>query len=302
MADYEDSDDNFEERAHSWRHYPTTPNYHERTDNFGSTAHRDEMAPFNYSYREADVSLAESARIRSDDGFPDPSPLPIESKVPLSCLSFIDWYPKGDATLTYEGSNGVESIRELDPDIIGARCPLLAAAFEPARGGLRLHLETVTAASAEPFLRYLYTGTYALPDPQGQYDNDVPTSMLAHCELYRQGIIYELEDLMSQAYVNVLRQGEYGCSSPDKPIELIAAISYAYRHLSHHTNVIDAIINYCVSCFMQHRLVEDHDFIALVNELPRFHQDLCRNCLGRDDDVESKWERWSTSSISQLTA
>lgn len=206
--------------------------------------------------------------------------------------SFLESYPKGNATLTYQNDENIlESIHNVNISIVEDRCPILAMAFEESRSGPRLYLETLTSATALPFLRYLYTGSYALKGASGNVEDfyeDVPTSVLFHCQLYRLANIHELPDLKSQAYVNVLRQCEFGCSSPDKPIELCAAVRFIYQHLREHENLIDAIINYCVSCFLQHRLSEDEQFKKLAYELRPFHQALCRNSMNREFENESK--------------
>lgn len=206
--------------------------------------------------------------------------------------TFLDSFPKGNATLTYQNENNeLESIRNVNVELIEERSPILGMAFETGRSGPQLYLETLTSATALPFLRYLYTGTYALRpmtgEPGDMYE-DVPTSVLFHCHLYRLAEIYDLPDLKSQAYVNILRQFEFGCSSPEKPIEVCTAIRYVYEHLKEHENLIDAIVNYCVSCFVRHALAEDPDFRQLAYDLRPFHQSLCKNSMGRMSEAESK--------------
>lgn len=199
--------------------------------------------------------------------------------------SFMGWYPEGSATLTYQDDNQeLQSIHKINLDLIQARSPMLWLAFERDQ----LYLETLTSKTAFPFLRYLYSGTYALNGATGDFYEDVPTSVLLHCQLYRLGDIYDLPELKSQAYVNVLRQCEFGCSSPDKPIELCSAIQFTYKYLANHQNLVDAIINYCVSCFMSHRLAQDEEFKELAYELRPFHQDLCKNSMNREFANESK--------------
>lgn len=201
-------------------------------------------------------------------------------------------YPAGNATLTFHNDdNELESLPSINVSVIEERCPVLAMAFEDSRSGPQLYLETLTIATAVPFLRFLYTGSYAPKRANADVGDsfaDVPTSLLFHCQLYRLADIYDLPELKSQAYVNVLRQCEFGCSSPEKPIELSAAIRFAYERLSEHGHVIDAIINYCVACFLRHRLADDSEFKQLAYELRPFHQDLCRNSMNREFENESK--------------
>jgi hypothetical protein len=206
--------------------------------------------------------------------------------------TFLDSYPKGNATLMYQNAdNELESIRNVNVQLIEERSPILGMAFETGRSGPQLFLEILTSATALPFLRYLYSGTYALRPMTGEPGDlyeDVPTSVLFHCQLYRLAEIYDLPDLKSQAYVNVLRQFEFGCSSPEKPIDLCAAIRFVYEYLQEHENMIDAIVNYCVSCFLQHGLAEDLNFKQLAYDLRPFHQSLCKNSMARKFENESK--------------
>lgn len=116
--------------------------------------------------------------------------------------SFLEWFPKGDATLSFpDDDGGIASINGVNLWMIEERCALLSTAFEPSRSGPQLHLETLTPATATPFLRYLYTGTYALASASGDYYEDVPTSVLLHCQLFRLGDIYDLHLLKRQSYV-----------------------------------------------------------------------------------------------------
>ncbi|TKA32002.1 hypothetical protein B0A50_01247 [Salinomyces thailandicus] len=204
--------------------------------------------------------------------------------------SFLELYPAGDGTLSYpDGDGELASISNINVDLIEARCPLLSMAFDQSRTGRpHLHLETLTAMSALPFLRYLYTESYALASSAGDFYEDVPTSVLLHCELYRLGDIYDLPELKTQAYVNILRQCEFGCSSPDKPIHLCSAIRFSYQHLSSHENIIESILSYCITCFNSHRLGGDSEFRQLAYELRPFHQKLCWMASNRGgEDAEA---------------
>lgn len=246
--------------------------------------HRDDIAASAPDFDEYNPPPSHSIRgyMQQD------SPFSFDA-APINEKSFMEWYPEGNATLSFPRDDGqIMTIQNINLFMIEERCQLLSTAFEPSRSGPRLYLETLTPATAIPFLRYLYTGTYALASAAGDYYEDVPTSVLLHCQLYRLGDLYDLPELKSQAYVNVLRQCEFGCSSPEKPIDLCAAIRYTYQSLHEHENLVDAIINYCVSCFLGHRLAQDEEFKQLAYELRPFHQDLCRNSMGREFENESK--------------
>ena len=255
----------------------------------------------------ADRSILESEytlrkRVKQEPASRDSTPVPYfsrhgQAKCPRQFfnsstaedLSFMEWYPNGNATITFLNTDGdLESISGLDPEILEERCPLLSHALEPTRIGPRLHLEALNPTTATPFLRYLYTGSYALYVNDSDLFEDVPTSVLLHCQLYRLGDIYDLPGLKQQARVNVTRQCEFGCSSPDKPIDLCDAIKFLYEHLPEHSNLIDTVICYCVSCFTRHQLADDLEFRAMAYDLRPFHQDLCKECMKREFEDDSK--------------
>lgn len=245
--------------------------------------HKDEFAPSVEEY-DPPSSAGNRGNMQSS------SPLSLFA-TPINDKSFMEWYPKGEGTLSFPNDGGlISSISNINLWMIEERCPLLSTAFEPSRSGPQLYLETLTSVTATPFLRYLYTGTY-LSSTAGDYYEDVPTSLLLHCQLFRLGALYDLSELKTQAYVNVLRQCEFGCSSPGKPIDLCATIRYIYEYLREHDNLVDAVLNYCVSCFLSHRLAHDDEFKQLAFELRPFHQDLCHTTMKREFEDESEWHQ-----------
>ncbi|KXL42819.1 hypothetical protein M433DRAFT_145646 [Acidomyces richmondensis BFW] len=192
--------------------------------------------------------------------------------------------------ISYPGDHGeIETVQNINRWVFEARSPLLAAAFESSRSGPQLHLEALTSDTAIPFLRFLYTGSYAVEDTFAE----VPTSVLFHCQMYYLGDLWSTPDLKLQAYVNVLRQCEFGCSSPEKPIDLCAAIRYIYQHLRRQRNLLDLIINYCISCFLRHRLGSDEGF----QKLHEFHQDLCKYCMENGCDNEGRYCQTSEQTL-----
>ncbi|KAI7553068.1 hypothetical protein KC331_g1476 [Hortaea werneckii] len=242
------------------------------------------------SNRDTQFSHLQSENDRYLAGADVDDPPQFRSGTPVEEDSFLHWYPSGDATLSYPDTDGqLASINNINMWLIEERSPLLYMAFDHSRNGRpHLHLESLTRMTALPFLRFLYTGSYALTSAAGDLYEDVPTSVLLHCQLYRLGDIYDLAELKQQAYLNVLRQCEFGCSSPEKPIDLCAAIRFLYEHLPNHTNGIEAILNYCVTCFISHRLAQDPDFQQLAYELRPFHQKLCWMATERgQDDAEA---------------
>jgi hypothetical protein len=116
---------------------------------------------------------------------------------------------------------------------------------------------------------------------------DVPTSVSLHCRMYYLGHLYDLENLKSQAYVNVLRQCEFGCSSPNMPIDLCPAIDFVYRHLQGHDAISDALVQYCVTQCVSHKLHENAEFRKVAFHVRAFHQDLTKACRDRGYEDDS---------------
>lgn len=198
--------------------------------------------------------------------------------------AFLDHVPKGTATLTYNDANGnLLSIHDLNLDTIEERSPIIAAAFEHSHRHSQLHLDLLSPLAALPFIRFLYTGDYG----DGQAYNDVPTSLLLHCQLFFFASVFDIPDLKSQALINVLRQCEFACSSPDKPIDLCAAIRFCYDHVDDNRRVIDEILEYCIERFANHKLGQDQGFRSLAFEHRPFYSDLAKTCRRRGFEDEA---------------
>lgn len=242
--------------------------------------------------RPSDEVLEMSARPKEDSApaYRESHVITVVSNQMRTETSFMESLPKGNGVLTFlDDDKQLITIAGINVNLIDQRCPLLAMAFEESRSGPKLYLESLSSATALPLLRFLYTGSYAFIPTSDDFYEDVPTSVLLHCQMYRLGDMYELNELKTQAYVNVLRQCEFGCSSPEKPIDLCAAIRFIYEHLRAHETLVETMINYCVSCFLRHRLAQDPDFQKLAYELRPFHQELCKNSMNREFENESKW-------------
>lgn len=211
---------------------------------------------------------------------------------PALDMSFLDWYPKGEVTISYPNADGaIQRIHGINGGILEDRSALLSSALD----GNGLHLEAVSDLTIKPFLQFVYTGCYTLPTPAGRPFEDVPTSLLVHCHMHRLGDIYMMPDLKTQAYANIVRQCEYGCSSPDAPIHLCQAIEYVYTNMREHADVIETIIAYCVTCFSRHRLGTSFDFRRIAYDLRPFHQDLCKVSMERRfEDNDSKCSTFAT--------
>ena len=311
LRDYWERD--WERQRHTARVLPASPSWHTYTEETHERLNAELLAnEYNYMFSlpeedlPSDPPLPQSSSPKtvlseptdwetkqdSTAGYMEqPSAFALDA--PPTETTFMSLYPSGNGTISYHNElNEMETIRSVNVDLIAERCPVLGLAFEDSRSGPQLYLELLTPATAMPFVRFLYTGTYALSGGPGSgcdiYD-DVPTSVLSHCQLYRLGDIYDLPALKTHAYVNVLRQCEFGCSSPDKPIDLCAAIEYIYKELRDHANLIEALVQYCVSCFLTHNLAIDPEFKQLAYELRVFHQDLCKVVMGGYDENASKF-------------
>lgn len=261
-------------------------------------------------YREMSPDIAQWPGLKSDER-KDPSsgymargsPFSLET-VPLG-MSFLDCFAKGNLTVTYSNDLGdVESVTGIDRQLIEERSFLLSQSIDSGRLGSKLHLECVSPSTIRPFLQYIYTGSYSLATPVGEILEDVPTSLLVHLQMYRLGDIYDISELKSCANVHIIRQCEFGCSSPNKPIDLCATIRYLYGHMQLHAGLKDTILNYCVSCFLTHALAQDPEFRELAHDLRQFNQDLCREGMNRcSEDESSEFVRPLTQSgTSTLTS
>ncbi|KXS94152.1 hypothetical protein AC578_11142 [Pseudocercospora eumusae] len=274
-----------------WR-LPSSPvGWHDRISSVQSDATRRGTMDWQFPIADElpdgwDNELKSPPKPREDAGYMSKdSPFSLDMFPPE--MSFLAWFPKGNATITYLNDLGdMESISDLNPWIIEERSLLLAQAFEESNTGPQLHLEPLTPLSARPFLQYLYTGAYSLPTANGEPFRDVPTSLLVHCQLYRLADIYDLTELKTQANLNIIRQCEFACSSPDKPIDLCAAIEYMYKNMPESANVIDTLTNYCVTCFLSHGLADDFEFRRLAYDLRPFHQELCKVSMNRQFEDE----------------
>jgi hypothetical protein len=66
------------------------------------------------------------------------SPFSLEDAL-MNEKSFLDWFPKGTATITFPGEDGdIVTVPDINEWMFQERCPLLLASFEPSRGGKKL--------------------------------------------------------------------------------------------------------------------------------------------------------------------
>jgi hypothetical protein len=200
-------------------------------------------------------------------------------------LDFLNYNEGTTASLTVftPGNNESFTFQNLDHDIISQSCPLLALCFEDNHRGLHHSLEATSIELVARFLRFLHTGDYITYDDQGQ---EKPCSLLFHAELCRLGDLYEIDTLMVQAHINVIRTTELACSSSNAPRDLVPAIRFIYEQLSGHKDLIDTVLHYCISCFLYHGLDRNAEFQSLAYELRQFHTDLCRTNYQRGFEDE----------------
>jgi hypothetical protein len=213
--------------------------------------------------------------------YEDPSVQPF----PSLNLDFLSYNEGTTASLTVltPSNNGSFTFENLDHDIITQSCPLLALCFEYSHRGLHHSLEATSVELVARFLRFLHTGDYITYDNQSQEE---PCSLLLHAELCRLGDLYEIDTLMVQAHINVIRTTELACSSSNAPQDLIPAIRFIYEQLSGHKDLIDTVLHYCISCFLYHGLGRNVEFQSLAYELRQFHTDLCRTNYQRGFEDE----------------
>jgi len=252
-------------------------------------------------------------REEDDEGFLIPSrsatPKPraaeeqsIEDGLPLVTeLSFLEDAHPGHLTMNYPDYNGsISTIAHLDRARFTERCPLLEHVIEESRrsGTLTavIYLDALTPATALAFVRFLYTGYYTFSRRQDNGESvevfeNAPTSLLLHCQMFHLGHVYDLSDLRTQAYVNVLRQCEFGCCTAHPPVDLAEAVALVYQPdlqlRKSYPNLSDAIVDYTVACFLPHHFASDPDLRRLIVEYPEFLQDISRQNFLREFRDES---------------
>ncbi|KAI9699514.1 MAG: hypothetical protein M1820_007145 [Bogoriella megaspora] len=198
-------------------------------------------------------------------------------------LEFLKLRPPGKASLTVTFPDGVVStIDDINVEVLSERCLLLALAFEDGPRGLKYSIDGASLAVVASFLRYLYLGDYRCVEIDGTLR---PCSLLLHAELCRMASIYDVPGLSDAARCNIEYDTQQSLSYPNPPDELSEAIAFIYTKLNNHAfqkPLIDSILHYCVSCFVQHNLAGNDAFCRLVFDLEPFHKDLHRINLERE--------------------
>ncbi|TLD37675.1 hypothetical protein E2P81_ATG04487 [Venturia nashicola] len=218
--------------------------------------------------------------------FPSAQPTQPVQQSPTSNLDFLDYAVETEAALTVfvPGTEASFTFKNLDHDAITQSCPLLAYAFEDHGRGLHHSIGASSIELIARFLRFLHSGDYITFDNFGQEE---PCSLLLHAELCRLGDLFDINTLKVQAHYNVIRTTEMACSSPRPPEDLVPTIRFIYEHLNDgYGKIIDTVLHYCVSCFVQHGLGHDEGFKRLAFEVRQFHTDLCRTNFKRGFEDE----------------
>lgn len=124
------------------------------------------------------------------------------------------------------------------------------------------------------FLRYLYTGSYAVLDQQGVI---IPVSLLMHAELYYYGNLYDVPDLCVQTHRQIGSACEMASYVPIPPEGLFKAIKFIYKNYRDNgLEVRETILHYCINCFIYHQFDKSETFRKLLVEEKAFEQDLFR--------------------------
>lgn len=190
----------------------------------------------------------------------------------MASLDFLQQAQPGNATLRIHVPNEtVTVIPGLNTDVIAQRCPLLALGFESGSSGPTCDIEADSYVVAVSFLRYIYCGSYVV---YGTFDHQ-PRSLLVHAELFRIASLYDVPDLQMMARANIIADTEWSCSVRKPPDDLCAAIRFIYANLPKERNIVDTILQYCLSCFIYHGLNVNDEFRHLTFEVHAFQRDLC---------------------------
>ncbi|KAL1648997.1 hypothetical protein SLS61_006519 [Didymella pomorum] len=193
-------------------------------------------------------------------------------------------------------SNAISPLKFLDT------CPLLYHAFEyNAQSRLQASLEASSDTAVISLVRYCYTGSYLASEPDGD-----SILLLQHAETYKIAEDFDVPELQIVAHGNFSCQIEFACCLPKHPQDLLDTIRFIYRHFAsdearRNHNLVDTLLNYCVSVYFYHKLGESLDFLTAVHEIPAFRQDLCRTNIARnfEDDCAAEIIRLPSGSLAE---
>ncbi|KAF4552297.1 Hypothetical protein D9617_10g072780 [Elsinoe fawcettii] len=144
-------------------------------------------------------------------------------------------------------------------------------AFEESARGIEVcYIDDTLPEAAIALLRYAYTLDYL---PPGSQAANFPLPI--HLELYRLGRNFDAEPLKDQAYMSIVESLEQACYGRQRPIQFIDALRFAYDHYPDDQKLLSSLLSYCATNLIQHDFLFDSAFVALLNEQPIFHQDLC---------------------------
>ncbi|CAE7217471.1 hypothetical protein CFE70_010176 [Pyrenophora teres f. teres 0-1] len=162
-------------------------------------------------------------------------------------------------------------------------CPLLYIAFEDCpHGRLQASIEATSTTAVISLLRYCYTRTYFHADPE--FD---PISLLPDVETYKIAEDFDVDKLRRMAQGSLSCKMEMAMYQHVPPQDLFDTIRFVYRHytslkVGKDHWLISTFLSYCISVFAQYDLEHDPDFRKLVDELPKFRQDLCLENMRRE--------------------
>jgi len=168
-------------------------------------------------------------------------------------------------------------------------CPLLYIAFEDCPlGRLQANVEATSATAVISLLRYCYTRTYFQSDPESG-----PVSLLRHVETYKIAEDFNVAELQRMAKVNLSYEIELAMYQPFPPEDLLESIRFVYRHyaglqVGKDHWLLSTLLSYCISVFSKYNLDNDPEFRQLVDDLPKFKQDLCLENMNRKFEDECK--------------
>jgi hypothetical protein len=177
------------------------------------------------------------------------------------------------------------------PDKLLDKCPLLGHTFEHGSGNRsQACIPAPSVSAAVAMLRFCYTDDYLPPN----FDA-VAFPLLPHAEAYKIAKYFAIPKLQQLAHANFTYHTERACSFPQLPCDLVETIRFVYSDQSSQKDrpqqgLLETLLNYCIAVFEPQKLAASPQFLALLGELPEFHQDLCRTLRLRnyEDDCESR--------------
>ncbi|KAF2280066.1 uncharacterized protein EI97DRAFT_390848 [Westerdykella ornata] len=169
-------------------------------------------------------------------------------------------------------------ITNLPAGLIRCTCPVLAEALSDGPQGRRqAGIDVRSEDIVHGLMRYLQWGDYLTPAERDQ----ASPSLLKHAEMSKVAQDFDLPRLRVAARMHFFSNTELACCVPCPPADLCETIRFLYRYPTAGPELLDCLLNYCVSCFAYHDLGANAGFRQVAYEIPEFHRALVQTSFKR---------------------